>query len=136
MRRPWRRRGFGGGGAFRSRALISEAACCCKAAAVGRSAVQCGVADEFLIGGGSNTQTGLVGVALGASALGLGRWQRLTSSPPGCRRRKSPSSATPPTKPSSKMSLQIMLLWCQMGRFLTVHSRKVSPTYSVLDQDR
>ena len=71
MRRPWRRRGFGGGGAFRSRALISEAACCCKAAAVGRSAVQCGVADEFFIGGGSNTQTGLVGVALGASALGL-----------------------------------------------------------------
>jgi peptidylprolyl isomerase len=71
MRRPWRRRGFGGGGAFRSRALISEAACCCKAAAVGGSAVQCGVADEFLIGGGSNTQTGLVGVALGSSALGL-----------------------------------------------------------------
>ncbi|CAO2207451.1 unnamed protein product [Urochloa humidicola] len=58
------------GGAYRSRALSSEAApCCCKAAG-GRSAPQCGEADGFVVGGGS-TRRGLLGVALGASALGV-----------------------------------------------------------------
>ncbi|CAO2192320.1 unnamed protein product, partial [Urochloa humidicola] len=69
--RAWLR---GGGGAYRSRALSSYAPCCCKAAG-GGSAAQCGEADGFVIScGGSNataTRRGLLGVALGASALGL-----------------------------------------------------------------
>jgi len=65
--RAWLR---GGGGASRSRALGSDAPCCCKAAS-GGSAAQCGVADGFVINSGSSTRRGLLGVALGASALGL-----------------------------------------------------------------
>ncbi|KAG2580417.1 hypothetical protein PVAP13_6NG338500 [Panicum virgatum] len=65
--RAWLR---GGGGASSSRALGSDAPCCCKAAA-GGSAAQCGAADGFVISSGSSTRRGLLGVALGASALGL-----------------------------------------------------------------
>lgn len=67
-----------GGSAFRSRALISEAPCCCKAAA-GGSAAQC---DDFLIGGGTSTRRGLVGVALGASALGLAAFDAVAAGLP------------------------------------------------------
>ena len=70
-----------GGSAFRSRALSSEAPCCCKAAAVG-SAEQCGAADDFLIGGSSSTRRGLVGVALGASALGLAAFDAVAAGLP------------------------------------------------------
>ncbi|RLN03689.1 hypothetical protein C2845_PM13G24310 [Panicum miliaceum] len=62
----------GGGGASRSRALGSDAPCCCKAAS-GGSAAQCGAADGFVISSGSSTRRGLLllGVALGAAALGF-----------------------------------------------------------------
>ncbi|KAG2585451.1 hypothetical protein PVAP13_6KG391000 [Panicum virgatum] len=60
-----------GGGASRSRALGSEAPCCCKALAAAGNAAQCGAADSFVISSGSSTRRGLLGVALGASALGL-----------------------------------------------------------------
>jgi peptidylprolyl isomerase len=74
--RAWLR----GGSEFRSRALSSEAPCCCKAAA-GGSAAQCGAADDFLIGG-SSTRRGLVGVALGASALGLAAFDAVAAGLP------------------------------------------------------
>jgi len=60
-----------GGGASRSRVLGSEAPCCCKALAAAGNAAQCGAADSFVISSGSSTRRGLLGVALGASALGL-----------------------------------------------------------------
>ncbi|KAF8653874.1 hypothetical protein HU200_062007 [Digitaria exilis] len=64
--RPWLR----GGGASRSRALSSDAPCCCKAA--GGGAAQCREADGFTISSETSTRRGLLGVALGAPALGFG----------------------------------------------------------------
>lgn len=63
--RAWLR---AGGGAFRGRALSSDAPCCCKAAAAGGSAAQCGAADDFVISGGGTSGTRralLLGAALG-----------------------------------------------------------------------
>ncbi|CAO2173611.1 unnamed protein product [Urochloa humidicola] len=80
--RAWLR--GGSAGAFRSRALSSEAPCCCKAAG-GGSAAQCGEADGFVIRGGSSataTRRGLIGVALGASALGLAALDAVASGLP------------------------------------------------------
>ncbi|WVZ91913.1 hypothetical protein U9M48_038024 [Paspalum notatum var. saurae] len=62
-----------GGGAFRGRALSSDAPCCCKDAG-GGSAAQCGAAEDFVISsaGGSSTRRGLLqGMALGVPAFGL-----------------------------------------------------------------
>ncbi|OEL37501.1 Peptidyl-prolyl cis-trans isomerase FKBP16-3, chloroplastic [Dichanthelium oligosanthes] len=75
--RPWLR----GGSAFRSRALGSDAPCCCKAAA-GGSAAQCGAADDFVINSGSSTRRGLLGMALGASALGLAAFDAVAAGLP------------------------------------------------------
>ncbi|KAF8758159.1 hypothetical protein HU200_010677 [Digitaria exilis] len=75
--RPWLR----GGGASRSRALSSDAPCCCKAG--GGSAAQCGAADGFTIGSGSSsTRRGLLGVAIGASALGLAAFDAVAAGLP------------------------------------------------------
>ncbi|CAL5013852.1 unnamed protein product [Urochloa decumbens] len=81
--RAWLRRG---GGASRSRALSSEAPCCCKAADAG-SAAQCGEADGFVMGSGISATTrrgrrGLLGVALGAPALGLAAFDAVAAGLP------------------------------------------------------
>ncbi|XP_020402234.1 peptidyl-prolyl cis-trans isomerase FKBP16-3, chloroplastic isoform X2 [Zea mays] len=62
----------------RSRALRSEAPCCCKAAAARGSAPQCGTVG----GGSSSTRRGLLGVALGASALGLAAFDAVAAGLP------------------------------------------------------
>ncbi|TKW11519.1 hypothetical protein SEVIR_6G237166v4 [Setaria viridis] len=65
-----------GGGASRSRAP-----CCCKAAA-GGSAAKCGAADDLTTSGGSSTRRGMLGVALGASALGLAAFDAVAAGLP------------------------------------------------------
>ena len=92
-----------GGGASRSRALGSEAPCCCKALAAAGNAAQCGAADSFVISSGSSTRRGLLGVALGASALGLAALDAVAAGLPPEEKPKLCETATPPAKASSKM---------------------------------